>query len=178
MRPLVKDCRRPLEGRKDKEDILPQSPWREWFQYHDTDFRLLATRTVREEAPVVLSHQVDGMSYSSFSKQIHFPCPSWNTKPKTKMQKRSEVPFLEHKHMLHPSVPGLRCFSRGSPEDEGWDVGRAGSNLLALWPVSSLWVCHRLFPDIGSEILPMSSWPWSFVLAMTTGGLLRGGLQR
>lgn len=111
------------------------------------------------------------ISYSSYRKLIHLPChhtPALLNKQRARENCGDVSLCVWFRILLHRKLTA-----------QGWDgvqpIGTLACELQSL-PVM-LWVYTIHCPDIGSWILPMSSWPQSFLLSGTTGGLLRGGMQ-
>lgn len=75
----TKECWRLLEAARDRngtfsraseESVASETPW---FQPSNADFRLLVSKTGREDIPVVLNHQAGVVCYSSDRKLIEDP---------------------------------------------------------------------------------------------------------
>lgn len=59
MQPQAKKCLQPLQAGRDEKQILPLEPEEVWLCPH-LDFRLPASRTVRQYISIVFSHKVGG----------------------------------------------------------------------------------------------------------------------
>lgn len=167
-----KKARSAFSPRASGESTVHPTPW---CQPRDIDFRLLVTRSVKEccsKSPsvwwlVIEVIEATGNRYTN---------PALPLTPQSGEQKKDEVPLLEQKHTVQPSVSSPESFFAESPDD-GMGVGMHPTGLLAI-EFQSL-PNHALGPP------QHFTWHWTCshppdpeLCSCTTSGLLRGSVRR